>query len=184
MKKMLACIAVGILAACNTNPSKDESTSSTKDTTMAAPAAIQSPDYPIAYSSDFVRDDPANAESLLKLWKVWDEGDLSKGKDLFADNDTMYLADGSVMKGPRDSIIAASQRYRSSLGSSVSRVDAITTLKSVDRNTHWALIWGMEKDSANGKVDSFYLQETWRFNKDGKADLLLQFRRSAPSGKK
>jgi hypothetical protein len=43
----------------------------------------------------------------------------------------------------------------------------------------------MEKDiNKKGKVDSFYLQETWRFNKDGKADLLYQFKAAGAPPKK
>ncbi|HVZ97809.1 MAG TPA: hypothetical protein VG847_13095 [Chitinophagaceae bacterium] len=184
MKKIFAFIAVSLLAACNSNESsKDDGMSPSKDSTMstmsAMPVPIQSPDYKIGYSSSFVMDDPKNAESVLKLWKIWDDGDLSKSKDIFGDNDTLYLADGTVLTGPKDSIIASSQKFRSSLVSSVSRVDAIMAVKSTDRNEHWALIWGMEKDSSKGKVDSFFLQETWRFNNDGKADMLYQFRHAA-----
>jgi hypothetical protein len=185
MKKILAFLAVGLLAACTSNESsKNESTGTASDSSMSTmstmPAAIQSPDYNILYSSSFVMDDPKNAETVLKLWKVWDDGDLSKAKDFFADNDTLYLSDGSVMTGPKDSIIAASQKYRSSLGSSVSRVNAIMAVKSTDRNEHWALIWGMEKNTdAKGKVDSSYLQETWRFNDNGQTDKMFQFRAAA-----
>ncbi len=185
MKKILAFIAVGLLAACTSNESSDSGSSGTpKDSAMspvvASPAPIQSPDYKIAYSSDFVMDDPKNAETVLKLWKVWDDGDLSKAKDMFAENDTLYLSDGTVMMGSRDSIIAASQKYRSSLGTSVSRVDAIMAVKSADKNEHWALIWGMEKDTnAKGKADSSYMQETWRLNENGQVDKMYQYRHAA-----
>jgi hypothetical protein len=82
--------------------------------------------------------------------------------------------------GSRDSIIAAMQSVRNSFSAAVERVNAIMAVKSTDKNEHWALIWGMEKDThKNGKVDSVYLQETWRFNQDGKADLLYQFSQAA-----
>jgi hypothetical protein len=145
---------------------------------------INSP-YPVNYSSKFTMGDPANAESLLNLWKIWDSGDLSAAKNIFADTVEMHLWDGSMMKGPRDSIIAGGQHERSSFVTSVSSVDAITTLKSTDRNENWALIWGMERDTdKKGKVDSFYLQETWRFNKDGKTDLMYQFKANGTPPKK
>ena len=57
--------------------------------------------------------------------------------------------------------------------------------KSVDKNEHWALIWGKEVDTdKKGKVDSSYLQETWRFNNDGKDDLMFQYRQAATPPKK
>jgi hypothetical protein len=67
----------------------------------------------------------------------------------------------------------------------VSKVFSIAPLKSVDKNENWVCVWGMETDTdKKGKVDSFYLQETWRFNKAGKADLLYQFRAEAMPPKK
>jgi hypothetical protein len=67
----------------------------------------------------------------------------------------------------------------------VSTVDAIMAVKSTDRNENWALIWGKEIDTdKKGKVDSFYLQETWRFDSSGKANFMLQYRQAAAPAKK
>ena len=58
-------------------------------------------------------------------------------------------------------------------------------IESIDKNENWVCVWGMETDTdKKGKVDSSYLQETWRFNKDGKADLFYQFRAAATPPKK
>jgi hypothetical protein len=93
-----------------------------------------------------------------------------------------------MMHGGRDSVIAGGQKFRSSFATSVSSVDAIMAVKSTDKtgkNEHWALIWGRERDTnKKGKVDSFDLQETWRFNNDGKADLMYQFRHAITPPKK
>jgi len=147
---------------------------------------INSP-YPVGYSSKFVMDDPKNAETVLSLWKDWDKGDLSASKDKFADSVQMYLGDGSMMSGPRDSLLAGVQGFRNTIASAVSSVDAVMAVKSTDKDKSFALIWGKEVDTdKKGKLDSFYLQETWGFNKDGKADLLYQYRKSAapPKSKK
>lgn len=125
-------------------------------------------------------DDPKNAESLLAIWKSYDNGDLSVTKDMFADTIEAAMGDGSMMRGSRDSIIATVQTFRNSFKSAVDRVDAVMAVKSTDKNEHWVLIWGTETDTyKNGKVDSTHLQETWRFNQDGKANFVLQYRRSA-----
>jgi len=127
-----------------------------------------------------VMDDPKNAESLLAIWKAYDNGDLSVTKDLFGDSIEANMGNGAIMRTSRDSTLAMVQAFRNSLKNSVSQVDAIMAVKSIDRNEHWALIWGTETDTyKNGKIDSTYLQETWRFNKDGKADLMYQYRRPA-----
>ena len=179
MKKVLVIVSIALLAACNSKePAKTESMKSGSDSSTNNMRDINSP-YQVTYSSKFAIDDPKNAETLLNLWKVWDNGDLSKGKDMFADTVELHFADGSMMHTTRDSVTAAAQQYRSSLGSATSRVDAIMALKSTDKNEHWACIWGMETDANKGKVDSFYLQETWRFNDKGQANLMYQFRAAA-----
>jgi len=50
-----------------------------------------------------------------------------------------------------------------------STVTAILPVKSTDKNEHWVSIWGSEiSTDKKGKIDSVSLQESWRFNKDGK----------------
>lgn len=180
MKKILVFAFVAFLAACNSNDAaKNETSESVKDSTTTTMPKINSP-YAIGYSSDFAMDNPANAETLLKLWKAWDNGDLTAAKDMFADSVELHFADGTVLHSTRDSVVAAGQRARTSVGTAVSSVDAIIPVKSVDKNENWALIWGKEIDTdSKGKADSFYLQETWRFNSSGKADLMFQYRQAA-----
>ena len=130
-------------------------------------------------------DDPKNAESVLAIWKAYDNGDLSVTKDMFADTLESYWGDGSVTRASRDSMLALVQTYRNSFKAAVDRVHAVIAVKSTDKNEHWALIWGTETDTyKDGKVDSTELQETWRFNKDGKADLVYQYKRPAAPPKK
>ena len=180
MKKNLTVAAWALFAACNTSapaPTTEAAKASPDSASMVK--TIQSP-YSISYSSKFTIDDPKNAESLLAIWKAYDNGDLSASKELFADTVEVALGDGSVMRGPRDSVLAGAQKFRSSLKSAVDRVSAIMAVKSTDRNEHWALIWGTEIDTyKNGKVDSTDLQETWRFNDAGKANLFFQYKRPA-----
>ena len=189
MKKILILASAAVFAACNSgnDKAKVESMGTGSDSTSASTptmADINSP-YTIGYSSKFTMGDAKNAEAILTLWKDWDNGNLAAHKDLFADSVELHFADGSMLHASRDSVIAAAQKFRSTLTSSVSSVDAVTAMKSTDKNENWALIWGKEVDTdKKGKVDSFYLQETWRFNKDGKTDLLYQFRSAAAPPKK
>jgi hypothetical protein len=201
MKKIFVIASVAFFAACNssTDKSKSESMSSGADTTASTATAtttmpaINSP-YQVAYSSKFEIADPKYAETVLGLWKDWDNGNLANSKDRFADNVEFHFSDGSMIKTTRDSAIAMAQKIRDSYASSVSRVDAVMSAKSLmnnlssapqDQKQNWALIWGMEKNTdKKGKVDSSYLQETWRLNNDGKVDMVYQFRASATPPKK
>jgi len=186
MKKIFILASVAVFTACNSSnePAKVDSMGTGKDSTATTMRDINSP-YAIGYSSKFAMDDPKNAETLLAIWKSWDNGNLSAAKDMFADSVEMHFANGSMAHSTRDSILADGQKFRNTIASSVSSVDAITALKSIDKNENWALIWGKEVDTdKKGKVDSFYLQETWRFNKEGKADLVYQFRAAGAPPKK
>jgi len=179
MRKVLFIAGLGLLAACN-NGSKQEVSSAApaKDSTATAAAPTENLTYAYTprYSSKFEIGDAKNAQTIMDLWKIWEEGDLSKGKDKFADSVELYLADGSYMHGSRDSVMAQSQKFRSSMTSAKNRVDAFVPLKSTDKNESWVAVWGMETDTwKNGKTDSTNLHEVWRINKDGKADLLYQF---------
>lgn len=187
MKKILVLTSLAFFAACNSGSenAKVESMGTGSDSTATATMGDINSPYPISYSSKFAMGDPKNAEAILTLWKDWDNGTLPAHKDMFADSVEMHFWDGTMMHSSRDSILAQAQSIRNSLASSVSSVDAVTALKSTDKNENWALIWGKEIDTdKKGKVDSFYLQETWRFNKDGKTDLLYQFRSAAAPPKK
>ena len=177
MRKVLFIAGLGFLAACN-NGSKEEvsSMAPAKDSTASASTQNLTYAYNAAYSSKFEIGDAKNAQTILALWKDWEDGDLTKSKDRFADSVDLYLADGTHMHGSRDSVIAESQKFRNSMTSSKNRVDAFTPLKSADKNESWVAVWGMETDTwKNGKTDSTNLHEVWRINKDGKADLLYQF---------
>jgi hypothetical protein len=183
MEKNLLYVCLFILASCNSNqPAQPEPAKPASDS--MAVQAINSP-YDITYSSKFVMGNPKYAENVLTLWKDYDNGNLSAHKDLFADSVEALLGSGAHMHASRDSVIASIQKYRNSIATAVDRVAAVTALKSTDKNEDWVLIWGTETDTyKNGKIDSVDLQETWRINKDGKADLILQYARPSAPPKK
>ncbi len=183
MKKNLLFACLLILASCNSNqPAQTEPAKPATDSMVVQ--NINSP-YDIQYSSKFVVGNPKYAENVLTLWKDFDNGTLSAHKDFFADSVQVILSSGARMHSSRDSVIANVQKYRSSLTAAVDRVDAVMAVRSTDKNEDWVLIWGMETDThKNGKIDSVDLQETWKINKDGKADLLMQYMRPAAAPKK
>ena len=130
--------------------------------------------YTANYSSDFKIGNPANAKMILELWKDWDDNALER-HDYFADSVIMFFPDGSVTRG-KDSCLAAAKRYRGSMSSALSSIDAWMPLESIDRNQDWVAVWGTETDTyPDGKTDKKDLQEIWRINKDGKVNFMKQF---------
>jgi len=192
MKKILIIASTVFFAACNSSgdKAKSDSMSAGADTTASTAAAttampaINSP-YAVTYSSKFEIGDPKNAETVLNLWKDWDNGNLMNGKNSFADSVQFYFSDGSMMHASRDSVVTMGQKMRDNLTSSVSTIDAVMSVKSTDKNENWALVWGQERvTDKKGKKDSSAIQETWRLNKDGKVDLVYQFRKKLTAPKK
>ena len=183
MKRNLLFASLFILLSCNSNqPAQTEAPKPAPDT--VAVQNINSP-YAIGYSAKFVMGNPKYAENVLALWKDYDNGNLSAHKDFFADSVQGMLADGAMMHTTRDNMIAGVQKHRDMFSSAVDRVGAVIAVKSTDKNEDWVLVWGTEIDThKNGKVDSVDLQETWRINKDGKADMLLQYMRPYAATKK
>lgn len=182
MKTTLTLAIMAILISCNQKDASKETSSVIAKDTMSM--AIQSP-YPIGYSANFTMGNPKNAENLLLFWKDWETGNLSAHNNFFADTVTIFFSDGNSIHASKDSVLAGAQRERNMLTSAVTTVDAVMPIKSVDKNENWALIWGKEVDTyKNGKKDSTHIQETWRFNKDGKADLFYQFKAAAAPPKK
>lgn len=175
MRRLIFTGMIAAIVSCNSSTNSSTETTATGDSTKMMTEDVTYA-YPIGYSSKFEAGDPKNAQAVLNIWKAFDNGDLSAAKDIFADSVEMHFADGNYMHSGRDSIIAAGQAYRNSLAAVSSSIDAVISTRSTDKGEDWALVWGKEKDThKDGKVDSVYLQETWRFNKDGKADLVFQY---------
>src|ERR1700730_15145048 len=186
MRKILAMAGISLLAACNNSP-KDEVSSVAPNRDSSAAAASENVSYPYTatYSSKFEIGDPKHAQTILNLWKDWDNNTLANSKNVFADSVSMYFWDGSMIHATRDSVLASAQKFRNTYTSVNSRVDAFTPLKSVDKNENWVAVWGMETHTdKKGKVDSIGLHEVWRLNKDGKADLVYQFAAMTKPAKK
>jgi tetratricopeptide (TPR) repeat protein len=129
------------------------------------------------YSANFVMAPATNTETVLALWQEWKDGDLSKSRVYFADSISFFLADGTQMVGPADDLLKGMQDYRSSFTGMEVGIDAVFAVRSADKNEDWVTIWGTEKQTKDGKVNSVSLQETWRFNKNGKIDLMFQAER-------
>lgn len=172
MKRFLVAVFALSLVACSNEKTADTATATT-DVKAQVPANMHG--FIPTYSASFVMDSAANTETVLALWKDWKDGDLSKGRGYFADSISFFMSDGTSMSGPTDALMKGMQDYRSSFKGMEVGVDAIFAVKSTDKDENWVSIWGTEiQTDMKGKVDTVSLQETWRFNKAGKIDLMFQ----------
>ena len=184
MIKFFPCIALFVLAACSggtntTTPSADTSSVTKMD---AANKEVSYP-YAINYSSKFEFADPEKSKMILDLWKDFDNNTFDNSKDKFADTVLMLFPDMELYAS-RDSMIASTKAYRGLFKSVQSKIDAVMSVRSTDKNEDWVLVWGTEVHTNKKNVtDSVYLHEAWRLNKDGKVDYMEQFSRK-PAKKK
>ena len=169
MKKILLSLAVAtFIVACNTE----------KKTDADSQAKVTLP-YEAGYSSSFEMGNPAYLAMILQgSWKDWEENNLDNMKNWMADTIVAYHSDNKVVKGV-DSLMARWKRDRASYTSVKPTIDAVMPVYSSDRKENWVLVWATEIDTkADGSIDTVGLMETWRINKEGKADLLYQFNRA------
>ncbi len=130
--------------------------------------------YTARYSSNFVMGNPAYTTMVVDMWKDWDDNAFER-HDYFADSLMVVLSDGEVMRGKTASMQGAKQ-FRSSLKSSNSTIETMLPFRSADRNEDWVAIWGTETNTwPDGKVEKRDIHELWRFNKEGKVDMMRQF---------
>ncbi len=175
MKKILAFLAVTtIVFACNTEKKSDmaESPVMSEDITIPLP-------YVPSYSSSFEMGDPAYATMVVQgSWKDWENNQLDKMVNWVEDTIVAFHSNNEVVYGV-DSLMARWKRARAEYTMVRPTIDAVLPVYSTDRMENWVLVWATEIDThKDGTIDTVALMETWRINKAGKADMLLQFDRA------
>jgi len=172
MKKFfLLMTGAAMFVACNNEAKTDAPAETTEAPAVAMP-------YTAAYSSSFKMGNPAYAAMIEQgSWKDWEMNTMDNMKSWVADTITAYHSDNSMAKG-LDSLQARWKRGRAEYTSAIDTIDAIIPVYSTDKDQNWVLVWAREINTdTKGKIDTVAVMETWRINKDGKADRLLQFDR-------
>jgi hypothetical protein len=176
MQKLLFVFCLAVLAmACN-NEAKESSEK--KETAGAKTAATFS--MPVAYSTSWEIGNPEYAAMIVKgSWKDWQDNNMGDMKSWVADSITAFLSDNVMVTG-RDSLAARWSRGRATYTTVIDTVHAAISLVSTDKKENWVTVWAKEINTlSGGKLDTTEVMETWRINKDGKADFLLQYDRHA-----
>ena len=183
MKKIFLFAAVAALTACNSSTEKkDDAAGSMKSDSTKSDEIV----YPYTTSFSITGlGDPKHSQTVLNIWKAWDSRDISSVKDSFADSLELHLSDGTTIKGSRDSILSVMKSFQDNFNSIVSSVNSVMSLKGMNslnnQNEEYVAVWGTEvTTSKTGKMDSIWLHEVWRINKDGKTDYVSQFAQVIP----
>ncbi len=181
MRKMYLFAALAFATACNIGTDKSKSEAGKEPDAVPPKQEVLNYPYTPDYSSDFEIGDPKNALTLLKMYKNWDNNTMDNSKNDFAENDTMIFSDGYMFAGSRDSLFTMANKVRGKMGTVVDSVHAWVPLRSKDKNEEWVLIWAREiATDAKGKKTTKELHEVWRFDKNGKINLVYQYEQQVP----
>ena len=176
MKRIFFYLAAStLMMACNNEKKPVEAAAETKEDK----AAVVLP-YTAAYSSSFEAGNPEYSATILQgSWKDWETNKMENMKSWVADTILALLNDNTVIRGV-DGLQARWTKSRSEYTSVIDTVQAVIPVYSTDKKENWVLVWATEINTdAHGKKDTVAVMETWRINKDGKADMLLQYDRHA-----
>jgi hypothetical protein len=173
-KMFLVIMIAGAMVACN-NEKKVDAAAETKES-KPAPTLAYTPNY----SASFEPGNPEYATMIVQgSWKDWEMNTMDNMKSWVADTILALHSDNGVVRGV-DSLQARWKRGRAGYTSVIDTIHSVTALYSTDKKENWVLVWAKEINTdTKGKTDTVELMETWRINKDGKADRLYQYDRHA-----
>ncbi|MES1219620.1 MAG: hypothetical protein ABUT20_29235 [Bacteroidota bacterium] len=175
MKKIfLLLTGAALFVACNNEKKTDTPAAETTE----APAVTLP--YTPNYSSSFtIGKAEYSAKILQGSWKDWEMNTMDNMKNWVADTILAFRSDNSIVKGV-DSLQARWKRGRAGYTTVIDTIHSVLSTHSTDKNEDWVLVWAKEINTdTKGKIDTVELMETWRINKDGKADRLYQYDRHA-----
>jgi len=171
MKKLLLFLTAAVIFIACDNDKKGEDDHE-HSVTVKMP-------YTPGYSASFSLGNPDYATMVVQgSWKDFTDNKLDNMKNWCADTVVAMFSNNMMVKGV-DSLISVWKAERAKYQNLIDTVDAVIPVYSTDKKENWVLIWarGIGTDM-NGKTDTVAIMETWRINKDGKADMLLQYDRA------
>jgi hypothetical protein len=179
MTKAITVATLLLFTVSCSDAKKEDAMEPAADTTSVAPAPAKPHQYAVnaIFSSAFEIGDYSQADKVLELWKQYDENTLDKGLDYFADSVQLWMHDGWKYRGTRDSLMKLMKKKRGEYSSVNSVLVGIIPLRATDLDENWVSIIGTEYTTMKNKKDSADIQEYWRFNKDGKIDMMHSFKR-------
>ena len=180
MKNTLSLICLFFILSCGQDQATDKTTENKAE---QAPAASTEPQpltpltYPALYSNWEIgkRD---NINTVLSLYKAWDESSVDNIKNLFADSVILDLPGGRRVTSSRDNITDVLIKYRKSFATTSNQVISIYPILNKETNDEWvaALLYNKWSYQDNRK-DSSLFQDLWKLQ-NGKIYYMLSLEQS------
>jgi hypothetical protein len=180
MKITLSLLCLFFVLSCGQDKATDKTI---ENTTEQAPAASTEPQslpplaYPALYSNWEIgkRD---NMNTVLSLYKAWDESSVDNMKNIFADSVILDLPAGRRVTSSRDKITDLLVNYRNSFAATSNQVLSIYPVLNKETNDEWVAVLLYNKWTYKNDVrDSSLFQDLWKLQ-NGKIYYMLSLEQS------
>lgn len=176
MKITVSILCLFFILSCGQDKTTDDKiemspATSTKTETLSPLA------YPALYSNWEIgkRED---MNTVLSLYKAWDESSIDNLKNILADSVILDLPVGRRITASRDSIIDLLVKYRNAFKATSNQVLSIYPLVNKETNDEWVSVLLYNKwIHTNNVRDSSLFQDLWKLQ-NGKINYMLSLEQS------
>jgi hypothetical protein len=146
-----------------------------------APPMAANNETEFSYSGSWVAADNSLTEAVLG----WNNAlatptDLETAASFLADSVTVYMWDGTVIDGTKDSVMSFVKEFVSGAASVTVEFDAIMAVHSTDRNSDVVMSWTEERwTDTEGNVEHMWIHEDY-IMENGKIRMVQQYAMKEP----
>jgi len=180
MKITLSLLCLFFILSCgqdNTTEKQTEVKAETETAASTEPQSLTPLAYPALYSNWEIgkRD---NMNTVLSLYKAWDESSVDNMKNIFADSVILDLPAGRRITSSRDNITDLLVKYRNTYATTANQVLSIYPLVNKETNDEWVSVLLYNKWTYKDNVrDSSLFQDLWKLQ-NGKIYYMLSLEQS------
>ena len=176
MKITLSLLCLFFILSCGQDKATDktiENTTEPAPTTSTEPQSLPPLTYPALYSNWEIGK-RENMNTVLSLYKAWDESSVDNIKNIFADSVTLDLPGGKRVTLSRDNITDVLVKYRITYKTTANQVISIYPILNKETNDEWvaALLYNKWTYKDNVRDSSLY-QDLWKLQ-NGKIYYMLR----------
>ncbi len=180
MKITLSLLCLFFILSCGQDKEPEKQTdlkSETETASTAEPQSLTPLAYPALYSNWEIGK-RENMNTVLSLYKAWDESSVDNLKNIFADSVILDLPGGKRVTSSRNNITDVLIKYRKSFGETSNQVLSIYPILNKETNDEWvaALLYNKWSYKDNTR-DSSLFQDLWKLQ-NGKIYYMLSLEQS------
>ena len=175
MKITLSILCLFFILSCGQDQATEKTTENTTEpapVTNTEPQSLPPLTYPALYSNWEIGK-RENMNTVLSLYKAWDESSVDNMKNIFADSVILDLPAGRRVTSSRDNITDILVKFRSTYKTTANQVISIYPLLNKETNDEWVgvLLYNKWTYKDNTRDSSLY-QDLWKLQ-NGKIYYML-----------